>query len=179
MSLGQMIKKVMGAYLAIDFMLLFINLPFSSLAISNSENGYAVKLLPALLLGCFTVLIFFALMVGYMAPLGAKLTAPGEEPPDKLFALKAALIVFAPLLLFGAFTSLTGAGVILSPSVYEGMKFVYNVLYGPLFGFVLAFYNKTWLLPMLLPVLPVLLIELAYAIAISGVKLPKLLYRSK
>lgn len=182
-TLGQMIKKILGWYLAVDFMVLFVNLPFTSLVTSTSADGNVTvpNTLPCVILGIFTLLINFALTLGYMGPVGEKIHSPfNEAPVDRWLALKAAGIVFAVPFLFGAFTALTGAGVFLNNSFYEGMRFPHNVFYGPVFGFLLAFYQKSWLTPFFPPLIMVCVIELSYwLVVIKRVKLPKIFYRDK
>lgn len=187
-TLGKMIKKVIGSYLAIDFMLLFINLPFSALMISNvydeSKNIVAVesRLLPCILIGSFTLLIYFALTLGYMGPVGEKLRSPFNETPiDKYLAIKASAIVFALPFAAGVFTALTGAGVIpIGQSFYNNtMRFVYNLFYGPVYGFLMAFYYRSWLTPIFPPLIMVCVIEITYWIVLKGFKLPRIFYRQK
>lgn len=179
MTLGQMVKKILGSVLAIDFMLLFINLPFTAVVTQSLEDGTAVpKTIPCIILGVITAVIFFALMLGYMVKASEKILSPTNEAPvDEFLALKAAACIFIPLFIFSLVTSLSGAGVFLSMKFYDGMKFPHNVLYGPAFGFMLAFYNKSWITPVIPPIIMTILIETAYYMAIKGVKLPKLFYK--
>ena len=185
-SLGKMIGRVASAYLSIDLMLLLINLPFSSLVIevlydeAGNVLGTQPRVLPCIILGVFTLLIFFALMVGYMGPVGEKIKSPfNVAPVDNLLALKAAAIVFALPFAFSAFTALTGGGVFLTPSFYESMRFPHNVFYGPVFGFLQAFYTKSWLTPFFPPLVMVALTQLSYWIIMKGFKLPRIFYRNK
>ena len=181
-TLGKMIKKVLGSYLAVDFMLLFINLPFTALVTSTSADGSVTvpRTIPCVILGVFTLLIYLALMIGYMGPVGDKIRSPfNETPVDKLLALKASAIVFALPFLFSAFTALTGAGVFLNTNFYEAMRFPHNVLYGPVFGFLLAFYQKSWLTPFFPPLIMICVVELSYWIILKGFKLPSIFYRQK
>lgn len=173
-----MVKKITGAVLAIDFMLLFINLPFTGLVTEFDGTVTTPKLIPCIILGAVSLLIFFALMLGYMVRAGEKILSPTNEAPvDSLLALKAAACIFVPLFLFSLVTSLSGAGVFLSQKFYEGMKFPHNVIYGPAYGFILAFYNKSWITPLVPPFVMTAIIETTYYMAIKGVKLPKLFYK--
>lgn len=184
MTLGQMCKKVIGSYLAIDLMLLFINLPFNNLVVNIIQDSKKMvtvtpKPIPCIVLGFFTLIIFFALMVGYMGPVGEKIKSPTSDAPvDKLLALKAAAICFALPFLFGVFTSLSGAGLLL-PGFYDGMKFVFNLFFAPVFGFTQIFYNQTWLYPIFPALIMPCVIQLAYWIIIKGFKLPSIFYRDK
>lgn len=181
MTLGKMIKKIIGSYLAIDFMLLFINLPFTALVTSTASDGASTpKIIPCIILGLFTTLIFFALMVGYMGPVGEAVKSPlNEAPEDKWLALKASLIVFAIPFVFSVFTSFTGAGMLFKTSFYESVRFPHNLLYGPFFGFLLAFYQRSWLTPLFPVPIVIALIQLSYWIILKGFKLPKIFYRQK
>ena len=137
-TLGKMILKVLGWYLAVDFMVFFINLPFTRVVTSTSADGNVTtpNVIPCVILGAFTLLIHLGLTVGYMGPIGEKIHSPfNEAPVDRWLALKAAGIVFALPLLFSAFTALTGAGVFLNTNFYEAMRFPHNIFYGPVFGF--------------------------------------------
>ena len=181
-TLGTMVKKILGWYLAVDFMMLFINLPFTALVTSTSADGNVTtpRVIPCVILGSFTLLIHLALTVGYMGPVGEKLHSPfNEAPVDKFLALKAAAIVFALPFVFSAFTALTGAGVFMDLSFYEGMRFPHNLLYGPVFGFLLAFYQRSWLTPFFPPLVMVCVVELSYWIILKGFKLPRIFYRRK
>lgn len=185
-TLGKMIKRVLTAYIAVDLMVLLINLPFSSLVINNVYDGKGAiistspRLIPCLILGTVTLLIFFALMVGYMGPVGEKIKSPfNVAPVDNLLALKAAAIVFAVPFAFSAFTALTGGGVFLTPSFYDSMRFPHNVLYGPVFGYLQAFYTKSWLTPFFPALVMVGVTHLSYRIIMKGFKLPSIFYRNK
>ena len=183
MTLGQMCKKVIGSYLAIDLMLLFINLPFNGLVVNISKADKLVfvtpKPIPCMVLGVITLVIFFALMVGYMGPVGEKVKGPTNEAPvDKLLAFKASCIVFAVPFLFGVFTALSGAGVVM-PHLHEGLRVIYNFFYGPLFGFTLLFYNQTWLYPIFPALIMPIVIQVSYWVIIKGFKLPSIFYRNK
>ena len=185
-TLGKMIKRVLTAYIAVDLMVLLINLPFSSLVISNvyDESGAIIstspRLIPCIILGTVTLLIFLALMVGYMGPVGEKIKSPfNVAPVDNLLALKAAAIVFAVPFAFSAFTALTGGGVFLTPSFYDSMRFPHNILYGPVFGYMQAFYTKSWLTPFFPAPIMTAVTQLSYWIIMKGFKLPSVFYRNK
>ena len=181
-TLGTMVKKILGWYLAVDFMMLFINLPFTALVTSTSADGNVTtpRVIPCVILGSFTLLIHLALTVGYMGPVGEKLHSPfNEAPVDKFLALKAAAIVFAVPFAFSAFTALTGGGVFLTPSFYDSMRFPHNVLYGPVFGYLQAFYTKSWLTPFFPALVMVGVTHLSYLIIMKGFKLPSIFYRNK
>ena len=185
-TLGKMIKRVLTAYIAIDLMVLLINLPFSQLIFNNiydAENKLIAttpRVLPCLILGTFTLLIFLGLMIGYMGPVGEKIKSPFNiAPVDNLLALKAAAIVFAPPFAFSAFTALTGAGVILTPDFYEAMRFPHNLFYGPVFGFLQAFYTRSWLTPFFPALIMVAVVQLSYWIIMKGFKLPSIFYKNK
>ena len=182
-TLGKMTLKVLGWYLAVDFMMFFINLPFTRMVTSTSADGNVTvpRVIPCVILGAFTLLIDFGLTVGYMGPVGEKVHSPfSEAPVDRWLALKAAAIVFALPLLFSAFTALTGAGVFLNTNFYEAMRFPHNVFYGPVFGFLLAFYQKSWLTPFFPPLIMICVVELSYwLVVIKRVKLPKIFYRDR
>lgn len=183
MTLGQMCKKILGSFLAIDLMLLFINLPFNAVVVDVTTIDKLVittpKMIPCIVLGFITLIIFFALMVGYMGPVGEKIKSPKNDAPiDKLLAFKASCIVFAIPFLFGIFTALSGAGVFL-PDLYNGLKFVYNLLFGPLFGFTLLFYNQTWLYPLFPALVMPFVIQASYWVIMKGFKLPSIFYRDK
>ena len=184
MTLGQMTKKIIGAYLAIDLMLLFINLPFNNLVVNTIQSSNKMvtvipKPIPCIVLGFFTLLIFFALMIGYMGPVGEKIKSPTSDAPvDKLLALKASAAFFAVPFIFGVLTSLSGAGVFM-PGLYDGMKFVFNLFFGPVFGFTLLFYNQTWLYPIFPALIMPVVIQIAYWIILKGFKLPSIFYRDK
>lgn len=163
-------------------MLLFTNLPFTSLVTSTptTEQNATAKLIPCIILGVFTLLIYFALMIGYMGPVGVEVQSPQNEAPvDKWLALKAALIVFSVPFLFSLVTSLFGSGIFGSTKFYETMRFPHNLLYGPVFGFLLAFYPKSWLTPLFPAPITVVLIQVSYWIIIKGFKLPRIFYRQK
>lgn len=182
-TLGKMILKVLGWYLAVDFMVFFINLPFTRVVTSTSADGNVTtpNVIPCVILGAFTLLIHLGLTVGYMGPIGEKIHSPfNEAPVDRWLALKAAGIVFALPLLFSAFTALTGAGVFLNTNFYEAMRFPHNIFYGPVFGFLLAFYQKSWLPPFFPPLIMICVVELSYwLVVVKRVKLPKIFYRDK